>query len=59
MSGRIWVVEVKDVKAVGCSWRVMSTTQPSRDSARCVQQYMRTRYPATRVVQYVRQGGAR
>lgn len=58
MSGRIWVIEHRGDRRNG-RWHVLVTSSVSRDNARSIQMALRHDFPITRVVQYVRQGGAR
>ena len=59
MSGRIWVVEYLGGPDGKMTWHVLSDGMVRRVDARCLQRSLRSDYPKTRIVQYVRQGGAR
>ena len=58
MSGRIWVVEYKE-HSTQKEWRVLVAPETNLARARRAQQSIRHDFPINRVVQYVRQGGAR
>lgn len=58
MSGRIWVVEWNMGKRMEIRW-VPEAVSPTRAKARMAQAKIREDGWRTRVVQYVRQGGAR
>jgi len=59
MSGRIWVVEYLGGLDGKMTWYVLSEGMARRVDARRLQRGLSSDYPKTRVVQYVRQGGAR
>ena len=59
MSGRIWVVEENIGSRAHPSWRAMRVVRDTRYRARQAQAAVKRAGYVTRVVQYVRQGGAR
>ena len=58
MSGRIWVVEINTGTRIKADWHLVDYCM-RRSNARYLQSNLREFYQMTRVVQYVRQGGAR
>ena len=59
VSGRIWVVEENLGSRAQPSWRAMRVVRDTRYFARQAQAAVKRAGYVTRVVQYVRQGGAR
>ena len=59
MSGRIWVVEENLGSRARPSWWAMPVVRDTRNLARQEQRAAKRAGYVTRVVQYVRQGGAR
>jgi len=58
MSGRIWAVEQNKGTRIKADWHLVDYCK-RRSTARYLQSKLRGFYQMTRVVQYVRQGGAR
>ena len=59
VSGRIWVVEENLGSRAQPNWRAMRVVRDTRYFARQAQRAVKRAGYVTRVVQYVRQGGAR